>query len=235
MPNHHVPAEVLIEYAAGAADPGHALVAACHLTFCPSCRAKLEQLEAVGGALVEQLPAPKIELPDLDAFVQATVQAALESTAPDHDGTLQDANPTAHDARRPALVDDPVFPRPLVAAVGPLASLPWRTPYPGVDVHAFELPGSSTILRITRVRPGRGVPPHTHEGLEMDIVLAGGLEDRTRGWEFERGDVQSADASVSHELMVLPGEPCIVLTSNVGWIRPIGLKSRLAYAWLGWS
>lgn len=222
MPEHHLPHEVLVEYAAGASDPGHALIVACHLTLCPVCRREVAELEMLGGALVGAMDesAPASPEPDVEALVRATLGA------------------TSFDAPTPSPVvvpDDPVFPRPLVEVVGTLADLKWRTPYPGVDVFEFDLPGAETTLRMTRVKPGYGVPTHTHEGLEMDLVLAGGLHDRTRDREFERGDIQSADPEVTHELKVLPGEPCIVLTSNLGGIKPVGLKSRMAYRWLGWT
>ncbi len=52
IPQHHVPDDVLIAYASGSLSASQSLLVATHLTLCPLCRARVEQAEAVGAALM---------------------------------------------------------------------------------------------------------------------------------------------------------------------------------------
>jgi putative transcriptional regulator len=70
MINHHPPFEMLFDYATGMLAEGVALAVATHAAMCPACRSAVEQLEAVGGVLLEEIePEPVGE--DLLAAVLA--------------------------------------------------------------------------------------------------------------------------------------------------------------------
>jgi ChrR Cupin-like domain len=66
-------------------------------------------------------------------------------------------------------------------------------------LEVVDLPVSSELfrLRLTRVAAGRAMPRHTHAGAELTLVLSGGLSDGAG--HFQRGDVDSADASTDHQ------------------------------------
>ena len=51
---HHPLPEHLAEYAAGVGEIGVDLVVACHATLCPTCRAEIEAMEQLGGAMAER-------------------------------------------------------------------------------------------------------------------------------------------------------------------------------------
>ncbi|EDM78739.1 anti-sigm factor, ChrR [Plesiocystis pacifica SIR-1] len=243
MAEYHLPDAILLEYATGVADPGHALIAACHLTLCPRCRARVAELEAFGAALVlgddEGAPAD----PSPDAFADRLLAEVFDTSSAAQLDAASEALGSDLDLVEPALALEPpeqrpregVFPWPLQRVIGPFEDIPWRTPLPGLQTFDFQLPGATTITRMTRARAGMKVARHDHRGLELDLILAGGLHDRTRGGEFERGDIQSASEGVTHSLEILPGEPCLILSVNEGNFVPDGLVSRLLYRYLGWS
>ena len=56
----HPSDETLQRYACGGLRPGLALVMRVHLGGCPSCRAALRRFEAVGGALLDDLPPARV-------------------------------------------------------------------------------------------------------------------------------------------------------------------------------
>ncbi|HEX4095703.1 MAG TPA: transcriptional regulator, partial [Caulobacteraceae bacterium] len=60
-PAHHPPEDLLLELAAGRLERGPALVLRAHLQACPACRAELGRFEAVGGALLQDLPTAAME------------------------------------------------------------------------------------------------------------------------------------------------------------------------------
>lgn len=227
-PEHHLPDALLAEYASGAGDPADAIMVACHATLCPRCRGELEVLESLGGAIVRRGPArpASVELEDFIAGIvaRATDEAAAEGTAP-----------RRPDASTESRAEAAVLPAPLRALVGPLGEVRWTKPLPGLEVLPIEVEGSRRAVRLVRVKPGARIGLHDHRGQELDLVLAGGLTDRTRGGQFERGDIQAAEPGVRHALKTLPGEPCLVLTVNDGPLMPRSLWARFVYGWLGWT
>ena len=55
LPQHHIVEDMLLAYATGTLGQAASLVAATHLSMCPSCRASLVAAEAVGGVLLEDI------------------------------------------------------------------------------------------------------------------------------------------------------------------------------------
>ncbi|MEH6633596.1 MAG: hypothetical protein V7776_22500 [Halopseudomonas aestusnigri] len=57
VPQFHPPEENLIDYVSGRGGDGWELVIDAHLSLCAACRAEIDRLKALGGALLEKLPA----------------------------------------------------------------------------------------------------------------------------------------------------------------------------------
>ena len=64
---HHLSKELLLAYSAGQLEEGFSLAIATHISMCDQCRAELESLEAMGGAVFENLEPNEI---DVDAFAK---------------------------------------------------------------------------------------------------------------------------------------------------------------------
>ena len=64
---HHLSKELLLAYSAGQLEEGFSLAIATHISMCDQCRAELESLEAMGGAIFENLEPNVI---DADAFAK---------------------------------------------------------------------------------------------------------------------------------------------------------------------
>jgi putative transcriptional regulator len=211
IPVHHLPPELLLATSAGRTDEATALVAAVHLTLCPTCRADLARLDAVGGALLEAAPAEATKVPD-------ALWAKLDAAVPE-------PTPPA-----PAPSGKVLLPRPLVRYLGvaDVDRLPWKRILPGADELHLPLDRNGTPVRMTRTRGGFVLPRHTHEGTEMTLVLAGGFTDG--GEHFARGDLSVCGPSVTHTIHFDPGDPCVALVVNEGHLVP---KSAWAKA-LSW-
>lgn len=85
-PRHHPSAAVLSDYVSGALRPAFAVVVAAHLEGCPHCRSEARALEALGGALIEDLAPEKIAEDRVDLAM-----AALDEPVP----AAEPARPTA--------------------------------------------------------------------------------------------------------------------------------------------
>jgi putative transcriptional regulator len=209
-PVHHPPEELLVEYAAGEASEPVSLVIACHATLCPGCRRRLDQLESVGGALLEQAPVAELGAGALEAAL-----AALDG---------EGDRPASAPPVAPAGVDPAwSLPRPLLRYLG--AAARWKRVVPGVrDIKlATNVPG--TLLRLVNLRPGMTIPLHDHRGLELTLVFAGGLLEPER--VLHRGDFQLRLPGERHVQRVEQGGPCIALTVNLGPLVPLTWPGRL--------
>ncbi len=68
------------------------------------------------------------------------------------------------------------------------------------------------------------MPVHTHAGMELTLVIAGGFRDEHG--HFVRGDIAVADASVAHRPIADPGEDCICLAVTDGAVSLTGRFAR---------
>jgi putative transcriptional regulator len=204
MASAHPTDDMLASYATGAASEGVALLTAAHLTYCARCRARVAAMETVGGALLASAP-DDVAPPDLAAAM----------------ARLDDAPPPP--ARRVALAD-PLLPGPIRDALGgPSSEIRWRFRMPGVS--EIELPSAAgERVSLLRVRPGAGVPAHTHTGIEATLVLSGALHDR--GVVYMPGDVAVATAADDHHPCAGGGEDCVCLTVLGGAVRFTGAFGR---------
>ncbi|MGL1147904.1 zf-HC2 domain-containing protein, partial [Vibrio parahaemolyticus] len=66
---HHPSNSLLLDYAAGTLDEASSLLIATHLTLCPHCRREVAAAEAIGGSLLDDLPAAPLRPGALDAVM----------------------------------------------------------------------------------------------------------------------------------------------------------------------
>ncbi|MGE7369156.1 ChrR family anti-sigma-E factor [Neorhizobium sp. NPDC001467] len=106
-----------------------------------------------------------------------------------------------------------------------LADIPWKGKLPGLKQHVIEHNKDGTEASLLLARPGRALPNHTHEGLELTLVLDGDFHDH-RG-TFIRGDVSVADESLDHRPVAGMSGPCLCLSVLFAPIVLSGSKMSL--------
>lgn len=211
-PSHHPDPEVLLGYAAGNLDVAGSVLVATHLALCPRCRAEVGRLEAIGGALAAGLP-PAALAPDALSAIMARLDepaaAAMPSPAPGYD------HETLH-----------TVPSPLRGYLGgSLSTLPWKWRAPGIRELPVAIGGGPARATLIRIRPGAGVPAHTHIGVETTLVLRGAFVDEVG--RFARGDVATAASDLDHHPVAATGEECICFVVIDGPLRLTGPLGRL--------
>ena len=195
---HHPAEELLIAYAGGVADEGTSLVIATHLALCPMCRRTVASAEAAGGALLSGMtPAP-------------LGNAALKNVLSRLD---EQTKPFEHAPPAKAAI----FPEPLRSYFGgDLERVKWISVTKGISVKPVFRHGA-TRVQLIRSLPGAGVGIHSHRGEELTLVLEGGFTDVTG--HYLRGDLQTADPSLTHRPMTDEGGPCISLAVTGARLR----------------
>jgi putative transcriptional regulator len=212
---HRLGDEWIAAYAAGSLSEGRSLFVAAHLAFLPDARRMVATAEAIGGALLEELP-PESMAPD-----------ALASTLARLDETVALAPGKPHAPARSA-----ILPAPLQNWLGcDVDDLKWGPLGPGMRKAILWRGGHGERLWMLRAKPGIRIPRHGHNGIELTLVLSGSLTDQ-RG-TFRRGDVEEMDSKDLHGLNVGPEEECICLAITEGPVRFEGLIARLIQPFIG--
>ncbi len=213
--SHHFDDATLMAYSAGSLPQGMALLVACHLHWCPQCRERVRETDAVGGAMLDRLTPAALKEDALN-----TLLARLDE--PEQEFASLPPAPGADEAELPA---------PLAQLLGkPIDELSWKRIGYGVRQLDLELegPGATRLLRIS---PGVSVPHHTHGGNELTLILRGSYSDEIG--RFRRGDVADLDGEVSHQPIVDTDEDCICLIATDAPLRFTGLMGRLVQPFIG--
>lgn len=213
MITHHPKKEILLDYAAGALGEGPALAVATHAALCRECTEQIEMLEALGGALLEEVtPAPVSDL-------------LLEQTL----AMLDDPEPAMVAAAEIDAETAAQVPEPLLRYIGRgLAHLAWRRV--GGIVAAVEevrLPVATKNVKVSlmRLKAGSLMPRHSHRGNEFTLVLAGGFSDG--GNQYGPGDFVAKDPSHTHQPVVDDDGECLCLVVLDAPLRLTGAMGKL--------
>ncbi len=207
-PSHHPEESALLDYAAGTSSEAAGLMIASHLALCPACRADVTRLEALGGAMIDDLAPTPMETANLGDLLNRL--DALDTTP-------EPAPVPAKPMSQSALL----LPQPLRSYVGDADALPWRKLGGGVDeVELAHAAGKGEHLRLLRIKAGGTVPRHTHAGNEMVMVLSGGFTDASG--HYLRGDIGVSDALIDHTPVADADADCICLSFTDAPLRFTG-------------
>lgn len=212
---HHPSDASLVAYGAGSLPEGLSLAIATHLAFCPACRARVAEVEDIGGACLDDLPA--------ESLADGALSAVL--------ARLDDEPPARAPAPRRRAVPSPgpglPLPSPLSHYLGPsLDDGRWRRLAPGIrDIQVLPRDNRGGNVRLLRIAPGRELPTHGHRGLEFTMVLSGSFTDEVG--RFGPGDIAEADDELSHAPMSDTGEDCICLIATQAPLQFKTLAPRL--------
>ena len=214
---HHPSDETLLRQAAGTLGAGPGLVVAVHLEGCATCRRRLLDFEAMGGALLEAQPAHPM---GQDALARALERLDL-------------VPPTPRPAARPHTVM-----RHRRVGLDLPASLQhceiggWRWGIPGFRWSRVTIPGAPDArVVLLKGKPGLRLPLHGHAGTEYLQVLSGALSDE-RG-RYLPGDLDEVGAEIDHRPAVDADGECVCLVALEGDTLLRGPLGRLLWPVIG--
>ncbi|WP_380057601.1 ChrR family anti-sigma-E factor [Falsihalocynthiibacter sp. SS001] len=206
--SYHIPDHLLASYVSGSLPHPYAVVVATHVSMCLECRAALEAHQAVGGAILE-----------------STQEVALSAG-------LKDSILAKLDA---PIIEKPVHGRTGVYPAPVMQELEGQQPRwkpVGMGVRQCVLSASKQgSVRLLYIPGGQAVPDHSHNGLELTLVLQGSFSDEAG--QFRVGDVEVADDHVEHTPIADEGPPCICLAATDAPVRFTSFLPRLVQPFIG--
>ncbi|PWC58043.1 transcriptional regulator [Azospirillum sp. TSH7] len=225
LPNHHPSDALLVAYGAGSLGEGLSLAVAVHLAHCPDCRATLAEVEALGGALLEDLPPAPLE----SLSLAATLDRLEREEAPGNPCKAMRIRPRCSRPAGPAAAS---LPGPLRSYVPSLETLSWQRLAPGVRrVELLPRTSSGGAAQLLRIAPGTALPHHGHGGLELTVVLSGHFADELG--RYGPGDLAEVDGDTNHQPIADSHRDCICLIATDAPLRFTGLMGRLMQPFIG--
>jgi putative transcriptional regulator len=201
----HLPLNLLQAHACGALGPASAIAIGLHARHCPQCAGRLAELDALGGALLEN-----------DDGVGFDVEASLNSVL----ARLDAAN--AGPDYPPEVMTVPEDLRPALAKT--LSRKTWAFAGPGLRSLDLDLPGAENYgeqPQLLKIEPGYGAPHHGHGAMELTLVLEGAFRDETG--VYGPGDLAIAMDGFTHRPVAEPGRTCLAYAVSHAPMRFTGL------------
>jgi putative transcriptional regulator len=191
--NHHPSETTIAAYTTGTLPEGLAIVAATHIARCPACHRSLATLEATGGALLDELAPVPLSSDALDRLLDR----------------VDEPPPAAPPVLNPGL------PAPL----NRVALGRWWPIGPGMRYRPLRI-GGAAWGGLVLGQPGRSLPRHGHEGLELTCILSGSYADGSGA--YVAGDLSEPPGDHDEPPRVIGTEPCLCIIASEG-IRLRGL------------
>jgi putative transcriptional regulator len=203
---HHPSEAILAAYASGALADGPGLATALHLDSCAACRRAVGLFEAVGGALIEDMPESAMDSQALDLALARIERPYAPRPARGARADRRGIRLPAALAGRRIGARRFVAPDLWVAHVRSNAPDGWRT----YLLHAGK---------------GARLLQHGHQGVELTTVISGAFRDETG--LYGPGDFAEADEALDHRPAVEGDGACLCLISAEGGVRARGLARLL--------
>ena len=212
---HHPDSRFLNDYAAGSLPAAQALCVATHLAYCPQCRAQINQLAGVGGALLEQL-APTTVSDNLFDRVMSRLEQH-PSVSVQHKVPAQPLQ-TDDDGLLPDVIQK--------LARCNIASLSWRRISKALKLARLVTGDKRHESALYNIRAGGKIPPHRHKGIEITVVLRGSFSDHDG--VYQNGDfIVREPGDHHHAPTATQDDDCLCLAVLDGPVRFTGLYRLL--------
>lgn len=202
---------LLFSYAAGNLDEAQSLAVAAHLTFSEKARAIVRQCEDLGGALIENECEPV-------SMCDQALQKVLNRI--EHNSQIEGC--TGKCAQKPALGFD--IPKPLEETISG-HTIKWTKLHPGIKTYNLPLNCKKSIARFMKADPGHQSPRHSHDSMEITLVLDGAFSDETG--QYYRGDMIVTGEDWQHAPRACPKHGCICLVVSSDPIKLTGITGLL--------
>lgn len=195
---HHPRDEFLLSYAVGGLAYPTETILGTHLSLCDRCRAAVNLLDAIGGAMLERLG---------DAHLRENALPVLLTHLEEADGVAKSPAPIVEDFETAR-----VLPGPLRVLVGkPIAELTWHDLTPDVRVTRLATAAEGRVRAVmTLSRAGSAFDAHEHTAVEFSLPLVGGWSDEHG--HFVRGDLSVREPGETHRAVMDEGEDCLTFT-----------------------
>ncbi len=203
---------LLYDYAMGTLDESQSLIMATYLTLSPQARQYMKLCENIGGAILEEIADPVALAPAAFDRVMQRLQNTQLQTNP-----LDKADAQAIEWQGLSV------PQPLKPYLHS-HDVRFKTVFHGLDVAQIPTRCKKSQAQLMRLAPRTAVLDHTHEGLEINLVLKGAFHDEYG--VYKSGDLIITDGQIQHCPVSDEIEGCVCLVVTTAPLRLTGWVGR---------
>lgn len=243
MITHHPDTNMLTEYASGSLATALGLIVCAHVQQCPQCRAKVEQLNQLGAAILNQSLAETVAP---QSFTQ--LMARIRSHHPNENSNESSSDNTRdHRSDKPALSHEQQYrsAQDLSIAKDPLlqhlpkvvqkilprdGKLKWQRASAALQTARLTTGQQDYEVAFQRISSGGKVVQHDHRGLEVTLVLCGSFSDEDG--IYNAGDFLVRNPGEVHRPTATQHQDCLCLSVVAAPVRVTGLLGKFINPWL---
>jgi len=212
---HHPSDSWLLDYACGNGLSLFQEVLKAHVGVCGTCRRTVLEAEELGGELLGLAGSP-------DQCAERPTRASEWEQLSDEDMQPSFAENMGEIADLEHFVS--------TFLDKGLNALPWKTLGDGLKLCRLEKNGD-TQMWMLRGQPGLVLPPHSHRGSELTLVLKGSYFCGSQ--IFSAGDIEEADEHLEHQPVVTKQGECICLVVTEGRLKFKQMLPRIFQKFIG--
>ena len=213
MANYHPNDELLMSFSAGQLPNALGLMVACHLDNCQACREKVKTYESLGGDILAECEEVEVSSNLLDKTL-AMLDAAEENTV---------SSALFEEAANEKLLN---IPKPLRRFITKeYDDLEGTGMSRSIREYLVNIDDDKYTTKLYRIKAGRELPEHTHQGNEFTLVMSGSFSDRT--CDYKEGDFILADQSTTHQPRASSDQDCICLAVMDAPLKMTGILGRM--------
>lgn len=200
-PQHHPSEAMLMDYALGNISAGFELAVEVHLDSCDRCRSDMLLMRELAGGLLADTASADVTVADISQLLDALPEQEAADIS-DFDGR-SDMPPRLAALFASRDID------PSVAD-----GLPFVQRAPGIATIPLTREADGTFARLMRIAAGKAVPHHTHNGVELTVLVKGAYEDEI-SW-YGPGDFVEHGPEIRHQPIADKGRDCICIGVTEG-------------------
>jgi putative transcriptional regulator len=198
---HHPDSQYLNDYAAGCLSVAQSLCVAVHLAYCAQCRAQLNQLTSIGGALMEQLAPTPVSTTLLDRVMTQIDERQHPPVSALRKVPAQPLIQTADDGPLPDVVSK--------LTRCDISTLRWRRLNKTMAFAQLATGDRRNEATLYNIRAGGSIPLHGHRGTEITVVLRGAFSDNAG--VYHNGDFIVRGSDDNHAPTATLDDDCLCL------------------------
>lgn len=214
MANFHPNDNTLIEYSAGNLPAALSICVSTHLEYCPKCKHRANQLNALGGTLLESSATAPVTSTSFEQLM-TRIQATPSSTQP---APSRSPNTDTHNHVKPAL------PRIIKKLIHPARPLKWKRVSPSLKEAIVTIGQNQYEVCFHKIKRGGKVAEHDHGGTEVTVVLEGSFSDELGTYSV--GDYIEKQPGDIHRPMATQSEDCLCLSVTEAPVKLTGLLGK---------
>ncbi len=228
MITHHPDDNLLTEYSSGSLANALGVIVCAHLQTCPHCRKRVEQLNKLGAAILNQSVAEAVQPESFEQLMARIRSASTENSLIEKSSSLEALHPVY--AKDPLLKNVPKVIAKLLPRDG---KLKWERVSGALTTARLKAGQSQYEVAFQRISSGGRVVEHDHRGLEVTMVLCGSFSDEDG--VYNQGDFLVRNPGEVHRPTATQNQDCLCISVVEAPVKVTGLFGKLVNPFLSFK